>query len=580
MFADNLVKIPNVPGKIARQTRKTKAGATVYILYEKGRTYNPQKKYNVPERVCIGKLCTEKPELMYPNGAYFELFPEAIEVSKQANALRSCALQIGSFIVIDRILTHYKLKDIAAKWFGNDGGLFLDLAAYMIVSENNAGQYYPDYAFNHPLFTEEMNILSDSKVSRFLASITKDQIIGFLDSWNKGTNKRERIYLSYDSTNKNSQAGDLSIVEYGKPKDDKGLPIFNLSLAFDKTNQLPLFYEQYPGSITDVSQLKFLIDKVKEYGYSNVGFILDRGYFSRENIEYMDENKFPFVMMVKGCRPLVDSIVQAKKNSFESKRKCLIEAYRVYGTTEVLSFYGKQRYFHIYFSAGKMAAEREKLESKLSKMREEIKKVRGSVYEFTGQYLHYFNFHYNESGVLLFEEEKEEVIEKELNLCGYFCIVTSEKKTAEEAYLLYKGRDSSEKLFRADKTFLGSSSMRIHSNASLESKTLVEFTALVIRNRIYSLLKAQMLKLAVRRNYMTVPAAIKEMNKIEMVRTNEGKYHLHHAITKIQQIIFGSFGISLKDIQEEANKISEALDGSKDLRTGEDEEEEQSYAID
>ncbi len=40
-----------------------------------------------------------------------------------------------------------------------------DLAAYSIVTENNAGQYYPEYAYNYPLFTQGMKLYSDSKVS-------------------------------------------------------------------------------------------------------------------------------------------------------------------------------------------------------------------------------------------------------------------------------------------------------------------------------------------------------------------------------------------------------------------------------
>ena len=48
-----------------------------------------------------------------------------------------------------------------------DAGFLLDLACYSIVTENNAGQYYPDYAYNHPLFTPDMKIYTDSGVSIF-----------------------------------------------------------------------------------------------------------------------------------------------------------------------------------------------------------------------------------------------------------------------------------------------------------------------------------------------------------------------------------------------------------------------------
>ena len=53
----------------------------------------------------------------------------------------------------------------------------------------------------------------------------------------------------------------------------------------------------------------------------------------------------------------------------------------------------------------------------------------------------------------------------------------------------YKGRDMSEKLFRTDKTFIGSNSMRSHSEETLSARVFVEFIALIIGNRIYNLLK-------------------------------------------------------------------------------------------
>ena len=88
-------------------------------------------------------------------------------------------------------------------------GLFLDLAVYSIIAENNAAQYYPDYTYNHPLFTEKMKQYSDSTVLDFLNSVTDDQSTGFLNTWNESRNYQEKINISYDSTNKNCQAGDI-----------------------------------------------------------------------------------------------------------------------------------------------------------------------------------------------------------------------------------------------------------------------------------------------------------------------------------------------------------------------------------
>ncbi|MCT3488477.1 transposase, partial [Lactobacillus delbrueckii subsp. lactis] len=107
--------------------------------------------------------------------------------------------------------------------------------------------------------------------------------VDFLNSWNATHDKNEKIYVSYDSTNKNCKAGDIEMAEYGHPKNDVGAPIINYSIAYDMTNEKPLLYESYPGSIVDVSQLKYMLEKIRGYGYEKIGFILDRGYFSKAN---------------------------------------------------------------------------------------------------------------------------------------------------------------------------------------------------------------------------------------------------------------------------------------------------------
>lgn len=61
---------------------------------------------------------------------------------------------------------------------------------------------------------------------------------------------------------------------------------------------------------------------------------------------------------------------------------------------------------------------------------------------------------------------------------------------------------------------------------------------------------------------MTVPAAIRELEKIEMVRRNNGNYKLDHAVTKTQKIILSSFGLDETDISSNADEISKQLASS------------------
>lgn len=576
LYYEFAVKIPSIHGK----TTIKKKGDSCYVLFEYERNYDAGKQFNVPRRAIIGKVCSDDSGMMFPNEKFLEFFPDSVLSEEHPSSSRSCCLRIGSYTVVESVLKEYELIDMIKRWINKDTGLLLDLVTYLIVDEENAGQYYQDFAFCHPLFSDGMRIFSDSKVSRFLASVNDDMAIGFLNDWNVKRDHRQRIYVSYDSTSKNCQAGDVDLVEFGKAKDEKGLPTFNLAIAYDKTNRIPLFYEEYPGSINDMSQFEFMVDKVVEYGYRRIGFILDRGYFSKGDIQYMDSNGYEFIIMVKGCKALVSELVLECRTRFENARECAIRQFRVYGTTMKRMLYeddARERYFHIYFNPGLMASEREQLELKIDKFKAFIKKQEGTAMIFGKTYQEYFEFHYDKNGMLFFAEERKDAIERELSLCGYFSIITSEKMSAEEALVLYKGRDISEKLFCSDKSFIGSKSMRVQTEISLSAKVFIEFIALIVRNRIYNLLREEMLKLEKKPDFMTVLAAIRELEKIEMVRRNNGLFRLDHAVTRTQKTILSSFGIDEDDIRKKATEIGRMICAGQSLLdsnngTGEEDE--------
>lgn len=204
------------------------------------------------------------------------------------------------------------------------------------------------------------------------------------------------------------------------------------------------------------------------------------------------------------------------------------------------------------------AAGHEAIEVKIEKIAEFLKKKEGKIYEPSDRITDYFEpFIDEKDNVFLFAGEKKEVIEREIDLCGYFCIVTSQKMTAKEALELYKSRDVSEKLFGGDKSYLGNKSIRVNTDESVSAKIFIEFVALIIRSRFYTLLKDENEKLESRQNYMTVPAAIRELEKIEMIRGMDRIYRLDHAITATQKTILGAFGINVPYIKDRVNRISE-----------------------
>jgi len=565
MFYKFEVEIPDMKGKIVEK----KNNGVTYINYEYDRVYLPDRKYTIPKRTTIGKKNEDHPGMMYPNPNYIKYFPQAELPAEYAErADRSSCIRVGSYMVIRKVILDYGLDKILLLALDNEKKmrLVLDLASYSVVTESNVAQYYPDYAYNHALFTERHRIYSDSTIGDFLDSLTIDESIEFQNRWNSTMSHRDKIYISYDSTNKNCQAGDVEFAEYGYAKEDKSKPIINLSIAYDRNNSIPLFYEEYPGSINDATQFRYMVEKASGYGYKKCAFILDRGYFIPPNIRYLDEKGYDFLIMVKGMKSLVNGLVLENRNAFETNRRCAIPEYGAYGmTVETKVFLSdrKDRYVHIYYSPSRCASERNSLEKDIEKYKRVLKKLEGKSVQPDKTYERYFKLEYYHEGKkdmkFVCALEKRDAIEKELQLCGYFCIITSQQMDAKDALRIYKSRDESEKLFMADKTFLGGSSMRVHTQTALDSKIFIEFVALIIRNRIYRLLKDEMLRTEMKANYMTVPAAIRELEKIEMIRQVGDVYIPDHALTKTQKIILRAFGIDGGDVTRIEKSIAEEL---------------------
>ena len=82
---------------------------------------------------------------------------------------------------------------------------------------------------------------------------------------------------------------------------------------------------------------------------------------------------------------------------------------------------------------------------------------------------------------------------------------------------------------------------------------------MIVRCKMYIKLKEEMKKPDKKPNYMTVPAAIKELEKIEMVRQLDNIYRLDHAVTANQKVILKAFGPDANSIKYFASELSKEL---------------------
>ena len=525
----------------------------VYVTLEKN--YDPVKKFNVDKRKCIGKMIDD--EMMMPNDFYYTYFKEDKPLENAPTI--SDTLSVGNYFLIKSIFEQLGLSTLLDSIYGDIGALIRDIAAYMIVEETSALQHYETYAFTHPVFSKR--IYSDTRISEILHEPTLPTHDLFLERWNLMHTEVEDVYISYDSTNMNSAAKGIELLEYGHSKDESSeLPQINMSIGFDQNSLTPLFYETYPGSVVDKSQCEMMIKKVRRYGYKNIGFILDRGYFTMENLRYFEKNNYNYIIMAMSNVKFVQPAIEETKYKVKKSQYYLPE-YEIYGMTSEYRLKideETERYMHVYYNPANAVNETRAILNKFARYDKQLDKLVQSktAMKITAEkYKKYYTLRYYQ-GYLIGYERKDSVIDKLVDNCGYFVIVTSKEMTATEALYKYRHRDTSEKLFMMGKSFLEADVIRTHHSESTETKEMINFIALIIRNRIFKEIK--LLSFSDSKNY-TTRAVIKELDKMIMTKDSSGRYSMRYAMTSKQKAIFSMFQINESKIQEMARNLSDSL---------------------
>lgn len=536
-------------------TVRTKSGTYVYLTQRV--EYSSKLKCSRPKRIAIGKLNEEG--MLIPNQNYFDLYGKPVELDVPGE--RADSISCGPFVVVDSIARKTQLMDVLESVFPEQWEKILDLATYMMMTENNVMQYFEDYGYRHALFNESN--FTDSTIGRLFDNMSIKDMDLFIRAWVKMHADKD-IYISYDSTNMNCVAGNLELAEYGHAKDNPDLPQVNMSLGYNQTGNKPLFYSLYPGSIIDNTECEKMVERAKYYECENMGFILDRGYFSIKNIRYFERNGYDYILMTKGNAGFVQEAVEECQAILRNGYTNYIEEHELYGMTLEKDLFGtgKTEYVHVYYDG--IQAEKEKIiingrYKKMDEIMEEKVQRKAQRKEDVKAYEGYYKVRFDDNGYLLAYQRKEKKIKEMVNKVGYFVIITSKKMDAAEALSIYRDRDTVEKTFRMEKSYLGFDVFRVHDTEKLESKVFISFVALILRNEIYQALKPMYKK---NRKDNTVPKVIREYERLGITKLSDNKYHVRYSLTSRQKKILGAVGVTEKDYMDKVNKIVQALNES------------------
>lgn len=165
------------------------------------------------------------------------------------------------------------------------------IAYYLILENRNPLFRFAGWAKLHKHPYGE-NIPSQRSAEIF-QSISEEAKMRFFRR--QGRRRAEKECWAYDTTSISSCSQLLKQVKYGKNKDNDKLPQINLALLFGEESGLPFYYRKLSGNIPDVKTVNELVRELDVLGYGKIKLVMDRGFYSRDNINALYRQHYKFI---------------------------------------------------------------------------------------------------------------------------------------------------------------------------------------------------------------------------------------------------------------------------------------------
>lgn len=420
----------------------------------------------------------------------------------------------------------------------------LSIAYYLILEENNSLSRFTHWQrlHIHPYGDD----IPSQRSSELFQSIEEKERMSFFEK--QGKRRIEKEYWAFDVTTISSYSDVLKQVKNGKNKENDRLPQINLALLFGEESGLPFYYRKLPGNITDVKTVKQLMHEFDVMGYKKVSVVLDRGFYSKKNIDELYKNHQKFVIGVKLGLKYVKEILADERENLKLWSN-LQTQFGAYGLCRTIEWeYEQERpykgdilkdkrraYLLLYYNPEKAAKDQMDMNDYLTSLYNDLKE--GIEREYCSKdYTKYFEVSDTpKRGRHI--TPREDVMREEAKNYGYFALLSNEVKDPYEALSLYRSKDIVEKAFGNLKERLNFRRMQVSSELSLNGKLFVEFVALIYLSYVKK--KMQDAKLFEK---WTMQGLLDELDTIELFEA-PGYGRVLGEITEKQRAIYEALGV-------------------------------------
>lgn len=472
---------------IVTQTDK-RTGIT--YAYETQYYWDKEKQQSRAKRVCVGKVDPATKEIIPTRGrSRKKEEPTDYPVSKRGPKpiCETKHLYYGATYMFDKLADELGLTADLKVCFPDSYKKLLSIAYYLILEDNNPLYRFEKWNFTHkhPYGAD----ISSPRSSEFFSSITDEQINKFFRL--QGKRRVDDEYWAYDSTSISSYSETLAQVQYGKNKEDDKLPQLNLLLVFGEESGLPFYYRKLAGNIPDSKTVKHLLEDLDILGFGKTKFVMDRGFYSEDNINGLYREHVKFLVGVKLSLKFIKSNLDAIYDDIRMFTN-YDESIETYGYTVQTEWdYTQERpykgdvikdkrriYIHYYYSIEKGAEDEQAFDKRIAGLCRELLEDK-PVESHRKAYEQFFEVKTTpkRSRQVYY---KEDAIKEARKYLGYFALITNETMDAFTALHLYRMKDVVEKAFGNIKERLNMRRLLVSSEKGLDGKIFTEFVALIL----------------------------------------------------------------------------------------------------
>lgn len=452
--------------------------------------------------------------------------------------------KFGSIFLLKNLAEKIGLKKILSETFPDNFDNILNLCYFQITDET------PDYLFNYWLeqnYLPHSSKMSSSDISELYSTIGNSEatIKLFIKNWINHLNPTDAVY--YDITSISSYSKNNNYIEWGYNRDGDDLPHLNLGLLYCKKSSLPIYYQIYPGSLTDVKTLKNTIKTLSGFGMENFLLILDRGFFSTSNILDLAknyDNKISFIQPLPFTLSKVRNLAhQYSKEISDFNQAFLYDNSLLYHNSDIIDFEDKKFNAHIFLNEKTKQEQKDfflkalleieqKFENKTFKTLKEYKKYKEN--EIPEKYQQFFKWRKADGKI----EKNRRKINEHLSKNGIFVIATNTDLNKQQIIDYYRNKDGVEKLFDIIKNELLGKRLRAHSRENAEGRLFVKFIASILYTAVSKVMNDKNLF----KTY-SLHELMLELNKITRTQIKDD-HIIFSELTKRQTKIFDAFNIN------------------------------------